>query len=249
MADPEGNAFYPVLDGLKDGEEVVTAGAFLIDAETRLNPAAGSIYYGGSSGKGSSATVAVRPSTPEEEDARAQKAKTALAKLGAQDRKLAQAQKYCPIQQVTLLGEMGKPYKITLDGQPVFLCCSSCEEKARADPKGTLATVKRLKARVAGPAVKPPAPKSSSWTSEKQAKIEAALNELTAADRQLAQAQKYCPIGGEPLGSMGKPIKLTLQGQTVFLCCSGCENAARADEKGTLAKVGQLKAKAAKSKP
>src|SRR5262249_11871359 len=45
-------AFYPVLRGLEAGERVVTNGSFLIDAETRLNPAAGSIYYGGSSGKG-----------------------------------------------------------------------------------------------------------------------------------------------------------------------------------------------------
>jgi Cu(I)/Ag(I) efflux system membrane fusion protein len=39
---------YPVLDGLLPGENVAAAGAFLIDAETRLNPAAGAAYFGGS---------------------------------------------------------------------------------------------------------------------------------------------------------------------------------------------------------
>src|SRR5262245_801781 len=56
-------AYYPVLKGLKAGERVVTNGSFLIDAETRLNPAAGSIYLGGSGGKGG---PGVRPSTPAE---------------------------------------------------------------------------------------------------------------------------------------------------------------------------------------
>jgi Cu(I)/Ag(I) efflux system membrane fusion protein len=47
MAGPEGAPFYPVLRGLKEGDRVVASGSFLVDAETRLNPAAGSIYFGG----------------------------------------------------------------------------------------------------------------------------------------------------------------------------------------------------------
>ncbi len=39
---------YPILEGLQPGEVVAAAGAFLIDAETRLNPAAGAAYFGGS---------------------------------------------------------------------------------------------------------------------------------------------------------------------------------------------------------
>jgi len=39
MAADGGGEFYPVLRGLEEGERVVTAGAFLIDAENRLNPA------------------------------------------------------------------------------------------------------------------------------------------------------------------------------------------------------------------
>ena len=42
--------FYPVLGGLKPGDHVATAGAFLVDAENRLNPAASAQYFGASGG-------------------------------------------------------------------------------------------------------------------------------------------------------------------------------------------------------
>jgi multidrug efflux pump subunit AcrA (membrane-fusion protein) len=38
--------YYPVTKGLVAGDRVVTQGAFLLDAETRLNPAAGAVYFG-----------------------------------------------------------------------------------------------------------------------------------------------------------------------------------------------------------
>lgn len=40
--------FYPVLGGLKPGDHVATAGAFLVDAENRLNPAASAQFFGAS---------------------------------------------------------------------------------------------------------------------------------------------------------------------------------------------------------
>ena len=46
--------YYPVLKGLHAGDKVAAAGGFLIDAETRLNPAAASTYFGASGGPQSS---------------------------------------------------------------------------------------------------------------------------------------------------------------------------------------------------
>jgi Cu(I)/Ag(I) efflux system membrane fusion protein len=43
---PRAGEYYGVTAGLKPGAKVATAGSFLLDAETRLNPAAASAYFG-----------------------------------------------------------------------------------------------------------------------------------------------------------------------------------------------------------
>ena len=47
----------------------------------------------------------------------------------------------------------------------------------------------------------------------------------------LAARQKVCPVTGAKLGSMGKPVRQTVAGRTVLLCCTGCQDkwAARPD--------------------
>lgn len=80
-------------------------------------------------------------------------------------------------------------------------------------------------------------------TSKEEAQIEAALKELPDEDRTLAKAQKFCAVSEQGrLGSMGKPVKIELEGKPVFLCCEGCESVARKDPQATLAKVEKLKA-------
>lgn len=40
---------------------------------------------------------------------------------------------------------------------------------------------------------------------------------------------KFCPVMGEPLGSMGKPVPVTVDGETLFVCCRGCVKKVKAD--------------------
>jgi len=49
------------------------------------------------------------------------------------------------------------------------------------------------------------------------------LAELTDAERTVALEQAVCPVSGAKLGSMGKPPKVAVNGQEVFICCAGCE--------------------------
>jgi hypothetical protein len=95
--------------------------------------------------------VAVRPSTPEDEDNKESKVKAELAKLGAEDRRAVELQKFCPIQPANRLGAMGVPVKVMIGGQPMFLCCGGCEDQAKDNAERTLAKVKELKARAPQP--------------------------------------------------------------------------------------------------
>ncbi len=67
--------------------------------------------------------------------------------------------------------------------------------------------------------------------------LPAGLADLSEADRALAIQQKVCPVSGEPLGSMGKPFKVTVKGQTFFLCCDGCQDDLKKDPDKYLAKL------------
>ena len=42
---------------------------------------------------------------------------------------------------------MGKPYKITLKGRVVFLCCHGCEEEVKKDPETYLKKLDDLMAK------------------------------------------------------------------------------------------------------
>lgn len=69
------------------------------------------------------------------------------------------------------------------------------------------------------------------------------IAKLSDEDRPLAEAQGYCAVTSEPLGSMGPPIKLIVNDLPVFVCCKGCEKKAQSNPDKTLAKVEELKAK------
>ncbi len=73
-------------------------------------------------------------------------------------------------------------------------------------------------------------------------KITETLKSLSPEDQKLVVAQRFCPIMTySRLGAMGAPIKLTIAGKPVYLCCGGCTKKARANPTATLAKVVELK--------
>ena len=69
----------------------------------------------------------------------------ALASLNSIDRPLADSQKFCAVLTDSLLGSMGMPVKVQVNGETVFLCCDGCKGKALRNADATLITVAKLR--------------------------------------------------------------------------------------------------------
>ncbi len=135
--------FYPVLSGLEPGQRVAATGAFLLDAETRLNPSVAAGYFGATRGRTAESAEAAAPAAPSPAAA----APSGLDGLSPADRRLAELQKTCPVTGLAL-GSMGTPDRRSVSDRVVFLCCSGCRARLAAEPAKYLA---RLPAVASGP--------------------------------------------------------------------------------------------------
>ncbi len=69
--------------------------------------------------------------------------------------------------------------------------------------------------------------------------VKEALAELSVEDRAAAEKQRICPVQEAELGSMGKPVKVSVRGRDVFLCCEGCRENIIKDPDKYLAKLSE----------
>ncbi len=132
---PRCGDFYPVVRGLAPGQAVAIAGAFLLDAETRLNPSLAASYFGAGRGDRAAASPAAEQPTG---TGPAIESGDPLGKLDPALRALAERQRTCPVTGQPL-GSMGPPKRITVLGRIVFLCCEGCESRLRREPAKYLA--------------------------------------------------------------------------------------------------------------
>lgn len=78
---------------------------------------------------------------------------------------------------------------------------------------------------------------SDDWKAGLDEDVVTALTKLSDGERTAALAQRTCPVTDKPLGSMGKPPKVTVDGRDVFLCCEGCEEELKNDAAKYLAQL------------
>lgn len=138
---PRAGDYYPVLDGLKAGEVVVSRGNFLIDSQFQISGKPSLLYPEGMS-PGAHGGHKHGRSTSNADAGRTRSAARdtishGLGKLSPEDREAARTQSTCPVTGKEL-GSMGVPVKIDVEGQTVFLCCAGCTSIARKDPQAIL---------------------------------------------------------------------------------------------------------------
>jgi len=71
-----------------------------------------------------------------------------VAELTPEDRKLAEAQKFCAMSPESRLGSEGPILKVMCKGKPVFVCCKGCAAEALANPDEALAMLDKLQAKL-----------------------------------------------------------------------------------------------------
>jgi YHS domain-containing protein len=138
----------------------------------------------------------------------------------------------------------------------LFLVSAGCNKTApvggehRSSQQPAAPAAKAPAQPAAAPAAESPAPVADAPAKKPDGAARAAsaatppgLAKLSAEDRALAEKQKTCPVTDEPLGSMGAPVKVSLKGQTVFLCCAGCEEELKKEPDKYLAKLNKSAAK------
>lgn len=93
-------------------------------------------------GAQNAAATADEPAAENEEETEIQKA---LAELPDDDRKLAVAQRICPVG-LSRLGSMGAPVKVNVEGTDVFICCEGCRKELESESEKYLAELEKIKA-------------------------------------------------------------------------------------------------------
>ncbi len=70
-----------------------------------------------------------------------EKMKASLANLSPEDAASAEKQHFCPVSGA-MLGTMGVPKKVDVNGQQVWICCDECKGELMANPEKYLAKLK-----------------------------------------------------------------------------------------------------------
>ena len=126
--------YYPVVKGLKSSQRVASAGAFLIDAETRLNPSLAAGYFGANQGESKTYSPPASPPPTTKSDP------SKKSTLSREDQVLADKQRICPVTELPL-NSMGGPVAVMVSGRKVFICCLGCEKRLKDSPEKYLVRI------------------------------------------------------------------------------------------------------------
>ena len=119
-------------------------------------------------------------------------------------------------------------------------------EPKTSNPAGQMEAAPAGKKGEDAPKLEPPSKTDTAKPTGATAKLAAdelaAIKELPQADQDAAIAQAVCPVSTHNLGSMGKPLKVSAEGRSFYICCDSCEDKVKTDGKEVVAKLDKMKA-------
>jgi hypothetical protein len=133
-------------------------------------------------------------------------------------------------------GPMGKKFE-----EPAAKPGDGKTEAPSAAPTAAPAPKGNEAPKIEGPA-KTDTAKPAGSTVKLSTKELAGIKELPQAEQDAAIAQAVCPVSAHHLGSMGKPMKVTTEGRTFYICCDNCEEDVKTKGKEIVAELDKLKA-------
>jgi len=148
-----------------------------------------------------------------------------IARLSVSEQHAALQQRTCPVTKQPL-GSMGTPMRVRVAGQSLFVCCEGCVSRLQNNPQQYLGTV-RPPTRAYDRARDDSFASLSRQSQQPAVRIPREMEGvalLPRGEQQAALQQRTCPVTKQPLGSMGKPMRVNVGGRTVYVCCKGCVN-------------------------
>lgn len=159
-----------------------------------------------------------------------------LAQLTEADRQSVAQQRLCPVTQDPF--DHGPPIKLFVDNRPLYVCCDDCVEAVKKNPQLYLGRAWAGQQQAAQPAPQPqqPAP-------QQQPPVRPMISAApaSAADQSAIRAQRVCPVMNQPLGGHGTPLKVSINGDSLFVCCQGCVRKVEANPQEYLAWVANVR--------
>jgi Cu(I)/Ag(I) efflux system membrane fusion protein len=230
--------YYPVIAGLEEGDRVVTRGSFLVDSQFQISGKSSLLYP----------RSEARAGVPEGLTAREW---DHFSKLPDTERAAALAQMSCPGCNMNL-GALGVPYRLEIHGRTVYLCCKGCATTVQKDPEAAFAKLAATRPTdtnthdVISTDVNSTDASSTDGADVPTGDPLGGENTDTADDRQAANQQRICPPCGMGMEGVESPVRLEIEGRTVFLCGPGCADAVKQDSQAAFAKIDAAKAEAVK---
>ena len=116
------------------------------------------------------------------------------------------------------------PKWVVINGELIYVCCPPCIEKIKASPEQYVQKLRTQQ--LAYLNSQNGADSDANAVTNHGAHAaphEESQHDMTAEQGRIA-VQEICPVSGLKLGAHGPPIKSTVGGESIFLCCDSCKN-------------------------